>query len=248
MMTGPTELDPYFAELVARLTALLGAELVGVYVGGSYALGDYTPGRSDLDVAVVTRESIANTKRTAIVAALRHESLPCPARGLELVVYPLDAVRAGTAEAGFDLNLNSGSGMQFRVDYEPDAAEAHWFAIDRSILATHGVALVGPPAGDVFADVESETLLPVLVQSLRWHADGAARGDDAVLNACRTLRYASERRWSPKREAGKWALRRVDDTSLIEEALAARSDDRELDRDRVSAFLAHAIAEVKRKL
>lgn len=43
----------YLEELACRIAESTGDELVGVCVGGSFALGDYEPGRSDLDVAAV---------------------------------------------------------------------------------------------------------------------------------------------------------------------------------------------------
>jgi hypothetical protein len=238
--------ETYLGELAGRLRRVLGDDLVGVYVGGSYALGDYLHGRSDLDVAAVTEATNALSTRRGVVAALRHESLPCPARGLEFVLYPLAAVHAPSVQPGFDLNLNTGARMEFRVDYQPDPDEAHWFAIDRTILAEHGVALLGPAPHDVFAPLPRDLLLPLLVTSLRWHSRGAAGGDDAVLNACRTLRYAAEARWSPKPEAGAWALGRVGDPELVEQALAARRGARALDGERVAAFLSSVVAEVER--
>jgi hypothetical protein len=113
--------------------------------------------------------------------------------------------------------------MPFRVDYEADVADAHWFAIDRSILHQAGQALTGPPAADVFAAIPPRTLAPVLVDALRWHASGEAEGDDAVLNACRSLRFVVEGVWSSKPAAGAWALGRVDDPGLVRAALAVRS-------------------------
>ena len=103
-----------------------------MYVGGSYALGGYEPGRSDVDVTGVSRApATAETKR-AIVQAIRHEALPCPARGLEFVLYPLDTVRIPTPAPGFDLNLNTGGELAFRVDLVPTIVDRHWFAIDRT--------------------------------------------------------------------------------------------------------------------
>lgn len=218
---------------------------MGVYVGGSYALGDYRQGRSDLDVAAVTRETVPVATREAVVAALRHESLPCPARGLEFVLYPLAAARKASADPGFDLNLNTGERMRFRVDYEVDPTETHWFAIDRSILAEHGIALFGPPASEVFAPIPRDVMLPLLVVALHWHAHGDPPGDDAVLNACRTLRYAVERTMSSKPVAGKWAAGRVEDSDLVKQALAAREEGRQLEPSRVAAFIASVIADVE---
>ncbi len=112
----------YLDELVRRLQGLLGPELVGVYAGGSWALGGYEPGPSDLDVAVVVRKPLTGEAAERIVAELRHEAFPCPARGLELVVYTEGTVGTPTIAPGFELNLNAGSGLTFRADREPRPA------------------------------------------------------------------------------------------------------------------------------
>ena len=195
----------YLDELVARLRDCIGGELVGVYAGGSYALGDYDRRTSDLDVTTVTRRRTPRTRAEKIVAAVRHEALPCPARGLELVLYPLATARSGKVEPGFDLNLNTGPGVPPRVDFEPVEGEGHWFAIDRSVLAAHGIALFGPPAAAIFVSPARVELLPLLAGTLRWFLRAGDVGDAAMLNACRSLRYGREGVWSSKPAAGDWA-------------------------------------------
>lgn len=217
------DIAAYLDEVVARVRRAAGPELVGAYAGGSYALGAYVPGRSDLDVAVVVRAAAARQLKEELVARLRHEVLPCPARGLELVVYRQTVVRSPALDALFELNLNTGAAMPFRVDLEADVADAHWFAIDRSILNQAGLALVGPPAAELFAPIPPRTLAPVLLEALRWHAGGEAQGDDAVLNACRSLRFVEEGVWSSKPDAGAWAFGQVADGDLVRAALAVRS-------------------------
>ena len=199
-------LDDYLAELTRRLSGVLGDDLRGVYAGGSYALGAYEPGRSDVDVTAVATGALPAAAKQAIVDRLRHESLPCPARGLELVVFPLATTRGGGGEPGFELNLNSGADMPFRVDTEPGGIEGFWFAIDRAILREHGVALAGPPPAELFAPIPRAALLPLLRESIVWHRDSdVPLGTDVVLNTCRALRFAAEGTWSHKREAGAWA-------------------------------------------
>jgi nucleotidyltransferase-like protein len=210
----------YLGELATRLGDLLGHNLVGVYAGGSYALGDYRRESSDLDVAAVVEETLDDELKDAIVARLRHGALPCPARGLELVVYRLETARSDGAEADFELNLNSGAAVRPRIDRDPGSVAAHWFPIDRSILAQAGLTLAGPPAAEVFAGPRSEALLPVLAESVRWHRRDP-RGEGAGLaNACRALRFASEGRWSSKPAALRWARERDAEPSL--EAIEAR--------------------------
>lgn len=195
----------YLAALAARLGDVLGDTLVGVYAGGSYALGGYEAGRSDLDVAAVVRAPIGRPVAEAIVDAIRHEALPCPARGLEFVVYTLDTTREPTIEAGIELNLNTGAAMPFRADFGPDTVEPFWFPIDRSILAQHGVAISGPPTEEVFTDLPREALLPVVVESLAWYVRNVQGGTELQAAASRAWRYAAEGVWSSKPDALSWA-------------------------------------------
>jgi hypothetical protein len=217
------EVTAYLAEVVDRLASVLGGHLLGVYAGGSLALDAYVSGASDLDVAAVSRRALEETEKHRLVELLRHEVLPCPARGLELVVYPETTARIPTVEPGFELNLNTGPGMVFRADFEPSVSDAHWFAIDRSLLGQHGRALYGPPAGEVFSSIPRDLLLPVVAESVRWHETEAARPADAVLNACRALRYADEGVWSSKQAAGGWARERLRDEKLASTVAQALS-------------------------
>jgi predicted nucleotidyltransferase len=243
---GPgSPVTPYLDDLARRSERLLGGRLVGMYLGGSLALGDYQPGRSDIDVAVVVDGELALETKEALVSAIRHEVLPCPARGLELVVYTRAAAASEVVDPHFELNLNTGAAMLFRKDLEPVPTETHWFALDRTILRAHGVALLGPPAVDVFGRIPREQLLAVAAQSLRWHERGGARTDDAVLNACRALRFAREDEWSSKPAAGRWALGRVVDSRTVSQALAARSGHEPPDPDSAAAFVAAVRAELE---
>jgi hypothetical protein len=234
----PPDTTAYLDALVARLQELLRGELVGVYAGGSLALGGFAPHRSDIDIAVVCRRSLTDDAKTRIAAALRHEALPCPARGLELVVYAEPTVRAASRDAGYELNLNTGRSMPYHFSPAPHDGAAHWYALDRAIVREHGVALVGPLPGSLFAPLPRQTLVELLAESVRWHAEaGVARADDAILNACRALRFAIDDTWVSKPAAAAWARPRVDDPALVDAALAARRDGRPLDRARVERLL-----------
>src|SRR5215210_4305665 len=166
MGVGLDDIGDYHHELVARLRTLLGNELVGVYAGGSFVLGGFDHDLRHLDVAAASTTRVNQKTKQAIVEALRHESLPCPARGLEFVLYAEPVLRTATIDPGFELNLDTGARMSFRVDYEP-GAERHWFAIDRSIVAGHGKALYGPPARELFAPIPRGPLLEVVAESIR---------------------------------------------------------------------------------
>src|SRR3954453_3451991 len=95
----------YLTEVARRAEVALGPALDGVYAVGSLSLGDWTPGASDIDIAVVGT-GLEPGPLSAVAAALDHIVLPVPACRLELVAYEAAPLRAG--EPVFALNLNTG--------------------------------------------------------------------------------------------------------------------------------------------
>ena len=80
-------------DVAARVAELLGDDLVGIYLHGSFALGCGNPNRSDLDLLVVTRRALTAAERDAF-AVLPQGKLDLPGwpRPLELSSLTLDQV------------------------------------------------------------------------------------------------------------------------------------------------------------
>jgi hypothetical protein len=242
-------LERYLQDLVEQTEAALGEDLVGVYATGSLALGAFQEGRSDVDVAVVCRSELPAPVKSQLVGRLRHEALPCPARGLELVVYRRAAAMSGTAEPGFELELNTGPDMEFRVTWRPEDRPAEdglfWYGLDRSLLHRSGLRLVGPPASDVFSDLAREAVDDLLVASLRWWIARPAPSEDAVLGACRALVKHRWDRWLGKVDAGLFLLDEgYEPADIIRDAVAARSGGPPLRGDAARRFQAQVLEEV----
>ena len=225
----------YLDNLVAAARDVLNDDLVGAYAAGSVGLDAYQPGRSDVDVALVVADRLDGRRKRDLVAALRHEALPCPARGLELVGYTRAVAGSGTAEPGFEVELNTGARMPFRVTWDPaerSAADGRfWYGLDRSILHQRGYALLGPPAPEVFADLAPDDLRRLLADALRWWlelpvppGDGPAPGaEDAVLGACRSLVRLRDGVWLSKVDAGRRVAAAGPYAGLIARCVAARA-------------------------
>jgi Domain of unknown function (DUF4111) len=211
--------EGYLAELTRRIGDALGADLVGVYLMGSAGMGADVPGVSDLDVWALVRGAVPLATRRALAARVDHAALPCPARGLELVVARLG--RGG--EPVVELNLNDGPGMERHVALDASGEPSHWFVLDAAIGREHGRALAGPPPGEALPPVPRSAQLAAIAESLDWYAAHEPDNRKAVLTAARGWRYAVEGTWSSKEEAARWAAaRRPSWAAEIEAALAAR--------------------------
>jgi hypothetical protein len=237
----PRRQQRYAEQVAERLAAALGDDLLGVYVIGSGALGDWIPGRSDIDVLAICERPPAN--RDAVIDPLRHAALPCPARALELVVYTRDAVSAPRLGVGFELNLNTGEDIDDHVSSDPGGEAAHWFLLDLAAAREHARPLRGPPAATLVGAVPEPELLEAMRASLRWHAEHEAASANAVLNACRSWRRIECGDWTTKGDAGRWAIERGADLGLVRDALRLHEGARgELDAAAAAAFLARVSA------
>jgi predicted nucleotidyltransferase len=192
----PGELAGYLDDLVDGLRDV--TDLHAVYLLGSAAAGDYEHGRSDVDVVAVTTRPLGAPEKRAL--AERAESLPCPARKLELVVYPLGSDR-------HEVNLNTGE----KVSFDPDADPGFWFVLDRALAEQHSVTLFGPAWHEVFAPVSRAAVLAALDEALEWQRREEPLGRSSLLNACRAWMWLETGEWRSKSEAAEWLRGRVHD-------------------------------------
>jgi hypothetical protein len=196
----------YLAEVARRVAAVAGARLEGIWVAGSAALGDFVPGRSDLDVQGVTAERLARGELVELAQALDHAALPCPARGLELVLYAREDL-ADPAGPAFQLNLNTGADMAHHVAFGPDEEPRFWFVLDVAIARQAGVALAGAPPSELLPALPRELVLQAAHDALEWWSAHDPAG--AELAAARTLAWLDDGVWRSKREAARRARLRV---------------------------------------
>lgn len=209
----------YLAELVARLSRGVGDRLTGAWLLGSAVLGDFDPARSDLDVQALTATRLSERERRDLAVSLSHEALPCPARGLELVLYAREDLDGAHGPA-FQLNLNTGRGIDEQLELRPATEEWFWFVIDLQIGRAVGHVLHGPPLRDVIPPAPRRLVLDALLDCVRWQRRDQPDGAATVLAACRAWAWASDGAWRSKREAARWAAGRLADPQPVERAAA----------------------------
>ena len=213
-----------FAERVAAVCArVLGDVVRSVILHGSLALGDYVPGRSDIDLLVIVDRPLARAEMEALTRALVVAQAHAPAC--------VDLRVATTAVAGAPPELPP---MELYVALDPNAepeivvrhpGESD-LLVELSLCRERGTALRGAAPRAVIGEVPDRWVLRVGdAQLARWQAltDDAGHAALMVLTACRIWRFSEQRIHCSKSAAGTWALERDASLRAVRAALRQRS-------------------------
>jgi hypothetical protein len=237
----PDDVERYLGRLAAACREALGGNLVGLWVAGSVAHGDFRDGSSDLDVCGVVRAPMEDGVSSALAEATDHARLPVPALGLELTLFAEASARDGDS-TDFEWASSTGATWPTVLERRGRAAEV---PIERAICRERGRPLLGPAAADVLAPVPPDVVRRAVRAAVEWqrgqvlddfHDPG---GRNSVLNACRAWRFAETSVLGSKTEGGRWALSREPENALVATALALRSghDAAAPDATAIDAFL-----------
>jgi predicted nucleotidyltransferase len=233
-------------EIAAQLRGLLGADLVGVYLHGSFALGCGNPSRSDLDLLVVTRRALTAKERDAYgdLPAGSYEKPGWP-RPIELSSLTLDQLRPWRYPTPYDLHLTARGVVGPGED--PDLA-AHVSVVRRA-----GVAVDGPPPSEVFPEVPRGDYEDSLRRDFEWSLASAPKYRRyAILSLARIWASLAEPDELHTKETGAvWALERLPaelrrPLELAHESYRTHGRDIDIGDDEFRRYAEHVVAEVAR--
>lgn len=219
------DVNVFLNRLLSNMQATLGDQLIGLYLGGSLALGDFNPQRSDIDFVAVTVDELP----PAMIVALgeMHANLWATgtnwARKLDGSYVPQQVIRRWTSDhppcpfvEGDELTLtNQGSAV-----------------IQRHIIHRYGVVVAGPSPQSLIDPVDADELRSALRQMLEkwWRpllddptwVQQSQKQPFAILTMCRTLYALEHGLVASKPVAARWCQQALDQqwTALIEWALA----------------------------
>jgi len=235
------EVNVVLGELLAGVQRILGADLRGMYLYGSLALGDFTPHRSDIDVVVVTAEAPEDDQAAALQVLhsdLAARYVPWGAE-LEVTYMPQRALRRYDPAHARYPSIQRGETL---VVEQHDSGGI----IQRHVLREHGITLVGPPIREQIDPIDPDDLRrDVLAIGREWlaalHADPRPLRHQGyqgyvVMTICRmlyTLQFGTvvskptACRWAREALGPRWA-------PLIDRALA---EDLEETRDLIAYTL-----------
>ncbi len=221
---------------------------VATILVGSLASGDFDPASSDLDLIVLFEAALSFSVKEELTAALRHEEMPCPARGLDLIAYARSEVRRPSADIHFEFSISSGRDWQDDVSF---GGAYPGGLIDLAAARQFGTTLENFPVGSLIGPVDRDSLRFELARSLHWHIRKVhdpfhdPLGVNAVLNACRALHFVrSGLLVSKSRGAEVYLDGRESDLVRSAQTLRRGSPSSRLPKAAVVTFLEMALAEI----
>lgn len=219
--------DAILHRLVPGLQSVLGDTLVGLYLFGSLALGDFDPANSDLDFLAVTTDELT----TEQVQSLQAFHADLFASGLPLA----DQIEGSYISRAALRVYNPATAVHPHIDRGESAliVQRHYtdWVIQRYSLRKHGLILFGPPIHTLIDPISPAALRAALVELLDFwwepmltdttHLQHTGYQAYAVATCCRMLYTLEHLDLVTKPAAGRWAMQRLPQfASLIQRALA----------------------------
>lgn len=236
-----SEINSLLDEFLQRVTPILTGQLVGFYIDGSLALGDFDPAHSDVDFLVATRDTLQEAVVSELDAmhwTLTNSHRPF-ATELEGSYIPIEALTRYNSDNAIHPNLERGRDERLRLKHHH-----HDWILHRHIVREHGITIFGSPPAAIIDSVSPAELRDATAGVMRswWSTPEAAesirQGHPGYLAyvvqtmcralytweygmviskpaACRWALFALEAEWQPLiRRAEQWAISRdfVDET------------------------------------
>lgn len=210
--------------LAAALARVLGDILDSVILHGSLALGDYEPGRSDIDVLAVVERPLTDGEIEVARAVVFRLASRAPTV-VDLRVVTRAAAAAPTRAPAMELYVRArGSGtttVETRVAGEPD------LVVELSIAREIGRTLLGCDPATVIGTVPDGWVVQYSDELLaQWEhlTDDPKHAELMVLTACRIWRFTTEGTYCSKSAAARWAVERDPSLTAVAGALRRRNE------------------------
>lgn len=218
------DVNDFLILLLSRMQAVLSDHFIGLYLGGSLALGDFNPQRSDIDFVAVTVDELP--PEMIVTLQEMHARLWATrttwARKLDGSYVPQQVFRRWTSN---DAPCPFVEGESFDLTNQGSAV------IQRHIIYQHGVVVAGPGPHTLLDLVDADELRSSLRDSLEqwWRpllndpawVQQSEKQPFAILTMCRTLYTMEHGVVASKPVAAQWCQQAigVQWNSLIEWAL-----------------------------
>lgn len=229
-------------KIVDKSKQIFGAELTGVYLHGSMAMGCFQPDKSDIDFIIVIKDNITDKQKLMFMNEVVELNKAAPSKGIELSIVKEAYCKEFLYPTPFELHFSNMHLQWFRdnpKDYiqkmngtDKDLA-AHF-----KIIKKYGIALYGSQIDDVFADVPRNNYIDSILCDIEEAKEEILENPVyIILNLCRVAAFLKHDLVISKKQGGEWALQNLSDKyhTLVLNALQSYELGTEMNIDKEEA-------------
>jgi predicted nucleotidyltransferase len=203
------DLNTVLHDLTKSVTAILGDNLIGLYLQGSFAVGDFDE-HSDVDFLAIIQHELTTHELAALQAMhQRIFALLIPwAQHLEGSYFPIKMLGRYEPKRDRPFYLDNGSQELIRSDHDNT-----W--VVRWTVREHGIPLFGPPPDEIIDPIPPKAMHQEIIKTMHDWAEeifsGSYQIDSrwaqpfAVMSYCRMLQTLSNGRIESKKAGVIWA-------------------------------------------
>lgn len=225
----------YYIEKLVELAKANLANLTGVYLHGSLAMGSYYRPKSDIDLIIVVDGIVNPSVRKSFSIIVAEFSQKRPTIGnIELSVITESTAKMAPSPPPYEIHFSNDWHdriMSEEVNFTKTSTDIDLLS-HLLYVKQRGLCLYGKPIEKVFGEIAWEDYMHAVMDDFKWIIDDQHILETpyySVLNICRTLQLTREDRHlvHSKDEGGEWGLLNIPDEhhSVIQKSLEVyRSD------------------------
>lgn len=231
----------------------MGANLIGIYLHGSAAMGCYNEKKSDIDLLVVVEKTIPNSIKRRFMDMVVELNTDAPPKGIELSIVKREVCNPFVYPTPFELHFSAAHLDWYKanpLDYIDKMKGADKdLAAHLTIIYHRGKCLYGSDIPDVFGAIRKEDYFDSIWSDIEQaETEIADQPTYMILNLCRVLAYKKEGLILSKQEGGKWGLCNIPEKyhALLAQALDEYSSNKsaEWDENAAHEYAAYMIAQI----
>ncbi|UFT98409.1 DUF4111 domain-containing protein [Radiobacillus kanasensis] len=209
----PNDVKDFIYEILHEIKRIIDTSFVGFYIHGSLAMGGFNPSKSDIDILVVTDQSLSvEVKRRLASLFLRYSGQPYP---VEISFLNMRQLEKWEHPSPYDFHYSEHWRKRYQEDLEQKTFQyMNGETMTDGDLAAHlmitkhrGICIEGRSINEVIPLVPVNHYRSSIMADFRDCLENIQKNPIyCSLNMIRVLWFLQEGVISSKKEAGDWAL------------------------------------------
>jgi len=199
---------------VQQNIAILGDNLVGIYLHGSAAMGCFNAGKSDIDLIVVVKSELSKEIKREYMDMVMKLNKEAPAKGIEISIVKEAVCNPFVYPTPFELHFSIAHLEWYKAN--PDEYVEKMKGTDKD-LAAHftvirhrGKTIYGKEIKNVFSTISKEDYFDSIWNDIKGSRTEIIDNPTYfILNLCRVLAYVEDNLVLSKEEGGHWGIANV---------------------------------------